>query len=408
MPEFKCVILGGGMVAGYAAKEMAERGLGRGELAIVSSDSAPPYERPPLSKGFLLGNDEEASVYINAPEFYRAHGIDLLLGSMVERIDTGARKVHLTTGATLGYERLLYATGARVRDLKIPGRDLEGVSYLRSLDDSKRIRRAYEDAKQAVVLGSGFIGMEVASVLAQRGVKTTMVFPDERVWQRFFTPEMSAFFEQYYQQRGVAFLRGASAERVEGDGRVSAVVASDRKRLACDVIVAGIGVVPNDELARDAGIRVDNGVVVNEYLETSADGVLAAGDVANYRDVLFDKQRRIEHWDNAVEQGKHAARTLMGERAAFGHVPYFFSDLFDLSYEFWGDTEGADDVVHRGDVTTESFSAWWLRGGTLVAAFVMNRPGAERDAAPKWIEERREVPRELLRDASREIEVKAA
>ena len=401
MDSFKHVIIGGGMVAGYAATEFVERGLGRGELAIISSDDVLPYERPPLSKGLLLGTQDESSVFINDADFYREHGIDVRLGTTVDRIDAGARTVQMRNGGEVRFERAVVATGARVRTLDLPGSDLDGVLYLRSLDDSKRIRRAYEGVTRAIVLGSGFIGMEVASALAQRNVNTTMLFPDDRVWQRFFTPEMSAFFQRYYEERDVTFMPGMKTAGFEGDGRVSAAVTASGARLSCDLVVAGIGVVPNVELAKDAGLRVENGVVANEYLETSALGVYAAGDVASYKDMVSGRQRRVEHWDNAVEQGRHLARVMGGERAPFVHVPYFFSDVFDLSYEFWGDTADADDVVHRGDVTTRSFSAWWTRQGQVCAAFVMNRPGEEREVAPRWIAEHRAVSRDRLQDERR-------
>jgi len=402
MATAKYVILGGGMVAGYAAKEFAERGAAR-DLLIISSDNAPPYERPPLSKGFLAGRDEEASVFINARDWYEAQGIGLRLETVVEHIDPGAKCLRIAGGEDLTFEKLLIATGARVRTLDVPGGGLDGVCYLRSLDDSRRIREAYKSAKRAVVLGSGFIGMEVAATLAQQGIATTMVFPEDRVWRRIFTPEMSASFETYYEANGVTFLRGATVERFEGDGRVRAAITRSGSRLDTDIVVAGVGVVPAIEHLADSGLAIDNGIVVNEFLETSAPDVYAAGDIANYRDVVFDTHRRVEHWDNAVEQGKHAAHVMLGDRTPFAHVPYFFSDIFDLSYELWGDPVIADTAVARGDVTTKSFSTWWLRDGVLVAAFVMNRPDEERDAAPLWIEEHRHVSADRLQDESRPL-----
>jgi NADPH-dependent 2,4-dienoyl-CoA reductase/sulfur reductase-like enzyme len=271
--------------------------------------------------------------------------------------------------------------------------------YLRSLDDSRRLREAYEDAKRAVVIGAGFIGMEVASVLARRGVETTMLFPEDRVWQRLFTPPISAFFERYYQERGVSFARGESIAAIGGAHGVENVVTESDRSLPADLVVAGIGVVPVTDLFSGSGIGYDNGVIVNEFLETNVPDVLAAGDVAQYHDVIFAKHRRVEHWDNAVEQGKHAAKLLLGEREPFVHVPYFFSDVFDLSYEFWGDTTDADDVVYRGDIDSGAFSAWWLRDGVLVAAFLMNRPDEERDIAAAWIADRRRVGSARLHDA---------
>lgn len=398
----RILILGGGMVAGYAAREFAERGAGQSVL-IVSSDSVPPYERPPLSKGFLAGTDDEASVYINDPGWYEQQGVGLRLRTVVERIDTTAKRLRTREGNEIAFEKLLIATGSRPRRLDVPGGDLDGVLYLRSLDDAKQLRAAYRGAKKAVVLGSGFIGMEVASVLAQRGLETTMTYPEERVWERIFTPEMSAFFQRYYETRGVRFRGGELAVRFEGDGRVRAVVAKSGLSLDTDMAVAGIGAVPALEAVRDSGIALDNGVVVDEHLETSVPGIFAAGDVTNYPDAIFGGRRRVEHWDNAVEQAKHVARVMLGQRVPWVHVPYFFSDVFDLSYELWGDPAVADQALVRGDAATSSFSTWWLKDGVLVAAFVMNRPDEERDAAPAWIAEHRRVSADRLRDEARAL-----
>lgn len=400
MADFKYIILGGGMVAGYAAKELVARGLQPGELAIISSDNAPPYERPPLSKDFLNGTTEESGVFINPPSFYDEAGISLTLSTTVERVVPSERKLHAASGDAFGYEKLLVATGSRVRKLNSPGANLPGVMYLRSLDDSRLLRDAYKRAKKAVVIGGGFIGMEVASVLSRNGVATTMLFPEDRVWSRFFTAPMSAFFERYYEERGVTFARKEMVASIGGTARAESVETQSGRSIPTDLVVAGIGVVPVTDLLDSSGIFCDDGVIVNEYLETNVANVWAAGDVANYRDVIFDKQRRVEHWDNAVEQGKHAAGLLLGERAPFEHVPYFFSDVFDLSYEYWGDTADADDVLYRGDVASDSFSAWWVRDGVLVAAFVMNRPDDERDVAPAWITEHRRVTPASLRDAT--------
>jgi len=376
------------MVAGYAAKQLVESGMRPGDLAILSADSSVPYERPPLSKGFLAGRDSEDGIRISPEGFYREHGIELRLGCEIAGVDPGRKRLALAGGGEFGFDQLVIATGARARTLDIPGAGLGGVHYLRSLDNSKAIRAAAAKAKRAVVIGSGFIGMEVAAVLAQQGIETTMVLRDERIWKAFFTPEMSAFFEGYYAARGVEFARRSTVRELRGEGAVSAAVLGDGRAISCDLVVAGIGARPVTELLDGSGLEVADGVIVNEYLEASRPGIFAAGDVANYPDLLFGKRRRVEHWDNAVSQGQHCARALMGERAPFRHVPYFFSDVFDLSYEFWGDPAEAEETVHRGDLSTNSFSVWWLRQGRLVAAFTMNRPDEERENAPKWIESR--------------------
>lgn len=392
MDSAKFVILGGGMVAGYAAQKMAELGLKSGELEILSADSAVPYERPPLSKGYLAGRDTADSVRINQPDFYRNHGIEVRLNTRVQSLDPKRKVLTLAGGSEFGFDHLVIATGANPRTLDVPGAHLGNVYYLRSLEDSSRIRDAAAKAKRAAVVGSGFIGMEVASVLAQKNVETTMVIREDRIWKNFFTPEMSKFFESYYTARGVQFRKNVSISSLRGDGAVNSLALANGEIIACDLVVAGIGVTPVTSFLEDSGLQIDNGIQVNEFLETGRPGIYAAGDVANYPDLLFKKRRRVEHWDNAVSQGQHCARTLMGTREAFRHVPYFFSDVFDLSYEFWGDPAIADQTVTRGDLTTNSFSVWWLQNKKVVAAFVMNRPDEEREQAPKLIENGQELP----------------
>jgi NADPH-dependent 2,4-dienoyl-CoA reductase/sulfur reductase-like enzyme len=386
MKTSKYLILGGGMVAGYAAKQLVESGLKPHELTIVSADSSIPYERPPLSKGFLAGKETEASILINADDFYRAHVIEVRLNCVVSSVDSAGKNVRLQSGEEIGFEKLVVATGAQVRTLDVPGSNLMDVYYLRTLEDSKRIRQKAEGAKRAVVIGGGFIAMEVTSVLAQKGIETTMVLPDDRIWKRFFTAPMSRFFEEYYTARGVRFAKNNKVVKLKGAGTVESAVLQNGEAAACDMVVAGIGVKPVTELLANSGIEVADGVAVNEYLETSRRDIYAAGDVASYYDVLFGKHRRAEHWDNAVSQGQHCARVLAGDRTPFVHVPYFFSDVFDLSYELWGDSSGAEQVIERGDLSSRSFSVWWLRQGKLVAAFTMNRSDEEREAAPRLIQ----------------------
>jgi NADPH-dependent 2,4-dienoyl-CoA reductase/sulfur reductase-like enzyme len=243
------------------------------------------------------------------------------------------------------------------------------------------------------VIGSGFIAMEVSSVLAGRGLSPVMVFPDDRVWKRLFTPGISRFFEHYFMERGVRFEPNETVVGFRGHQHVQHVLLKSGRELPCRAVVAGVGAVPVLDLARDAGLAVGNGVVVNEYLETSVPGVYAAGDIASYPDVIFNRPRRAEHWDNAVEHGKHLAHVLTGDRRPFRHVPYFFSDVFDLSYEYWGDSSGAASAVTIGAKDEASFSTWWLDGeGRVLAAFVLNRPDEEREAAVGLIEGHEALP----------------
>jgi NADPH-dependent 2,4-dienoyl-CoA reductase/sulfur reductase-like enzyme len=300
-------------------------------------------------------------------------------------------------------EYLLFATGARARKLDSPRDDLGSVFYLRSLKDSEAIRSSAASAKQAVVIGGGFIGMEVASVLAQKNIQTTLVIREDRVWSRVFTPVISTFFEQYYTARGVRIVKQARVAAIEGGDRVRAVLLEGGEKLPCDLVVVGVGAVPVTDLLEKTSVAMSDGIVVNEYLETSIPGVYAAGDVANYPDALFRKRRRVEHWDNAVSQGQHWARVVLGERQPFVHVPYFFSDVFDLSYELWGDTAGANKIVVRGDPNSSSFSVWWLTDNRVVASFVMNRPDEERQVAPEWIRLNQRASPERLTDKNSSI-----
>jgi len=396
MSQSRFVILGGGMVAGYAAKQMVDLGLKPGELTIVSADSSVPYERPPLSKGFLAGKDTEDSIRINSKDFYREHGIEVRLGSEVSAVNPKRKQLVLKSGSEIGFDKLIVATGARPRTLSVPGANLRNLHYLRSLEDSMAIRRRAENQKHAIVIGGGFIGMEVAAVLAQKGIEVTMVLSEDRIWKRLFSPEMSGFFQGYYTTRGVRFIKNANVTELRGVGVVNSVVIANGQAIPCEIVIAGIGVLPATEMLANSGIEVGDGVLVNEFLEASQPDVYAAGDVANYQDLFFAKRRRVEHWDNAVSQGQYCARALMGDRSPFKHVPYFFSDVFDLSYEYWGDSSGADQIIHRGDLSSTSFSVWWLRQKQVVAAFTMNRPDEERGTAPKWIEAKQNVVPERL------------
>ena len=391
------------MVAGYAAKELASRGLSSGELMIVSADDALPYERPPLSKGFLSGKENEAGILINGSEWYGKHGIDVKLQTVIQDVDLKNKRLRTSAGEAFDFEYLLIATGARARKLDCPGNDLSNVFYLRSLDDSRNIRASAANSRRAVVIGGGFIGMEVASVLAQEGIETTLIVREDRVWSRVFTPAMSEFFERYYGSRGVELLKRETVARVEGKDQASTVVLSSGRKISCDLVVAGVGATPVTELFARTGLAVDNGIVVSEYLETNLAAVFAAGDVANYFDKVFNKRRRVEHWDNAVSQGQHWATSVRGERRPFVHVPYFFSDIFDLSYELWGDSQGATQSVTRGDASSSSFSVWWLNGDRLVAAFVMNRPNEERELAPEWIKSGQHISAQGLEDQNRPL-----
>ncbi|MCW5799302.1 MAG: Pyridine nucleotide-disulfide oxidoreductase [Nitrospira sp.] len=398
MKAFPMVILGGGVGAGYAAKEFVAQGGGKGQLAIVTAERVPSYERPPLSKEFLAGEKQRGDILISDAQFYQKQGITLFRDFRVQKVDFRRRLLHGPSRHTIGFEKLLIATGSSVRKLTVPGADQPWIFYLRQLQDSQHIHQHIKKGKQAVVIGSGFIGMEVASVLTRQGMATTMVFPGDRVWEHVFTPDVSAFFEKQFSAHGITFMKDQTVvgfAREHGRGQVQ--LASGRQ-ISADFVVAGIGVTPALELFRHSPLEHDaDGIRVNEYLETNVDHVWAAGDIANYPDRIFRRRMRIEHWDNAVEQGRVAMRNMMEKFQPFIHVPYFFSDEFDLSYEYWGDAKGHDQVVTRGDQKKKQLSVWWLKKRTLCAVLLMNRPDEERRYAPRWILRRAQLDAEALR-----------
>jgi len=385
MKSFPIVILGGGVVAGYAAKEFVAQSGKKGDLAIVTAENALPYERPPLSKGFLAGKEKAGDIQISGVAFYREHGITVLRNFPVGKVDFRARRLQGPSGKMIGFDQLLIATGSTVRPLKLPGAGQSGVFYLRQMRDSQAIQAQIKRGKRAVVIGSGFIAMEVASVLASRGVRTSMVFPDERVWKRLFTPPVSAFFEREFAKHAVTFMQNEKVVAFTHKNHECQVVLASGKQVPADFVVAGIGVTPTVELFHRTALDTTDGIKVNKFLETSVPGIWAAGDIASYPDEIFHRRRRVEHWDNAVEQGRVAMRNLMGKLQPFIHVPYFFSDAFDLSYEFWGDATGHDQVVYRGNMNEKQLSVWWLKKEILCAALIMNRPDEERAVAPRWI-----------------------
>ncbi len=401
MKHYPYVILGGGVVAGYAAQAFVANGLPPGALCIVAAEAHLPYDRPPLSKAYLAGNVSVADLLINPPAFYEAHGIAVQLATPVDYVDFTQQRLYCH-GESLVYDKLLIATGAKAQPLTVPGAELAGIHYLRTLDDADQIRLAATNAQRVIVIGGGFIGMEASAILQELGLATTLVFPGPHLNEHIFTTRMAAFFENYYHACGVTLL---AQERVTGfvsdNGHVTHVSLASGQDLPTDLVVVGVGIAPNTELFINTPLQVDDGIVINRFLETSIPNVYAAGDVACYRDLLYNRLRRVDHWDNAVMQGHLAARMMLGQREEYRHVPYLFSRSFDRSYELWGDAEQAERVVYRGDVEGGSFSAWWLSpSGHLVAAFVMDRPEEERRLAKQWIQEGQLLNADCLSDAT--------
>jgi 3-phenylpropionate/trans-cinnamate dioxygenase ferredoxin reductase subunit len=365
------VIVGASLAGAKAAETLREEGFD-GRIVLVGEEPERPYERPPLSKDYLRGEFEGDAPFVHDEGFYAEREIELRSGVQATAIDIGARQVELEGGERIGFERLLLATGATPRRLPVPGAGLEGVHYLRTIGDSDALRARMESAGQAVVVGAGWIGAEVAASMRQKGLEVTMLDVDDVPLRRVLGPELGEIYRDIHADHGVRFLGGTGVERIAGTGSAEAVVTSDGRRLECDLVVVGIGVLPRVELAEAAGIEVDNGVLVSETLETSAPGIFAAGDVANAQHPFLGHRIRVEHWANALSQGPAAARNMMGRGEAHDVIPFFFSDQYDVGMEYAGHAVEWDRVVFRGDPATREFIAFWMKDERVVAGMNVN------------------------------------
>jgi 3-phenylpropionate/trans-cinnamate dioxygenase ferredoxin reductase subunit len=375
--DVEFVIIGGGVAAAKAAEGLRAAG-GDGPAVVLTAEPELPYERPPLSKEFLRGEAGREKTRTHDEAWYRDHDVEVLLATRASTLDPATRTVTTEVGDQLRYGRgLVLATGAQPNRLGLPGEELDGVYYLRTVDDSERLRAAISRAESMVVIGGGFIGAEVAASATQMDTRVTLLERGDTVWTRAVGPEMGRFFEAFLRDRGVHVRTRTGAERIEGGDQVEAVVLPDGSRLHADVVVIGVGVHPDTELATRAGLPVDNGILVDGRLQ-AADGVWAAGDVANAEHPLFGRIR-IEHWAEALNQGLLAGRNLAGAGDRYDRVPYFFSDQFDLSLSYLGHVREWDDLVVRGsqEVGDPRFVAWYLRDGTPRAALIVNDWDAE-------------------------------
>jgi 3-phenylpropionate/trans-cinnamate dioxygenase ferredoxin reductase component len=365
------VIVGAGMAGGKAAETLREEGSD-GRIVLVGAEPHRPYERPPLSKDYLRG--EGGMAWLQEDEgWYAEHDVELRASTAVESLDPGDSAVTLAGGERLGYDRLLFATGAEPRRLPVDGADLDGVHLLRTIEDSDAIRATFDSGGRLVVIGGGWIGCEVAASARQKGMEVTLLEPLELPLLRVLGPELGAFYRDVHADHGVELLFGGGCEAIEGSGRAERVRTSDGRTIDCTAVVVGIGVAPRTQLAEAAGLQVDNGILVDERLQTSAEGVFAAGDVANAMHPVFERRVRVEHWANALEQGPAAARAMLGSDVRYDKVPYFFSDQYDVGMEYAGlHDPGSDELVVRGDMAAREFIAFWLRGERLVAGMNVN------------------------------------
>ena len=365
------VIVGASLAGAKAAETLREEGFD-GRVVLIGDEPERPYERPPLSKDYLRGESERSKVYVHDEGFYATNDIQLRTSCSVEAIDLTSSEVVLAAGERVSYDRLLLSVGAEPRRLSVPGADLPGVLYLRTVQDSDELRGRLEAGGRVVVIGAGWIGAEAAASARQKGLEVTLVEQAGVPLERVLGGEVGAIYRDIHTDHGVRFLGGAGVDGFEGAGRVERVRLADGTAIDCDFVVVGVGVSPRTELAESAGLAVDNGIVVDERLATSAPGIFAAGDVANAHHPFYGTHIRVEHWANALNQGPAAARGMLGKGTPYERLPYFFSDQYDVGMEYSGHATAWDRVIFRGEPATREFIAFWLKDERVVAGMNVN------------------------------------
>ena len=366
------VIVGGGQAGATLAQELRKLGF-EGELTIVGDEPQLPYRRPPLSKTYLAGDASEESLYVIKAPILEKNNITYRGGVSVSQIDRAGKTLTLNNGETLNWDKLALTTGGRARPLPVEGADAENVFELRSVADVDAIRPHCQPGKRAVIIGGGFIGLEVAAVARKLGVEVTVLEGLPRVLARVTAPPVSEFFESVHREAGVNVRTGASVVEIKGNP-VSQVVLDGGETLDADFVIVGIGLIPNTELASLAGLTVDNGIVVDEFARTSDDNIVAAGDCTNLPSGFYNRRLRLESVNNAMEQARTAAATLLGQEKPYDAVPWFWSDQYDLKLQMVGISEGYDDVVMRGEPSSRSFSLFYLKDGVIIAADAISQP----------------------------------
>jgi len=375
----RIVIIGAGQAGAQAIATLRAEGF-EGSLTLIGDEAYPPYQRPPLSKAYLAGDFARERLFLKPDAFYAETACELRLSLAATAVDRPSKTVGLSNGTKLSYDRLLLTTGARVRQLPVPGAALAGVYYLRGIADVDALRQHFQPGTRLAVVGGGYIGLEVAAVAVKHGLKVTVIEAADRVMVRAASPQISAFYEKIHRANGVEFVLGAMAERFEGSERAQGV-STNRGGVEADVILAGIGIVPNCELAEAAGLACDNGISVDEYGVTSDPDIFAAGDCTSHPGFAGGRVR-LESVQNAIDQAKHAALAMVGKPLAYREVPWFWSDQYDLKLQIAGLARPGDRTVLRGNPETRKFSVFHLRDGVVAAVEAVN-------AAPDYIVGRR-------------------
>jgi 3-phenylpropionate/trans-cinnamate dioxygenase ferredoxin reductase subunit len=373
--EVDFLLVGGGMASAHCAAELRRRGA-EGSVLLVGREPEPPYERPPISKEYLRGDAGREDAHVNPPSWYEENGIELLTGRNVLSLDAEARTAKIQGGEEVAFGKALLGTGAMVNILRAEGAENEGIHYLRAFGNSDAIRADAEAAEHVVLIGGSYIGCEVAASLTARGTKCTIIAMEDVALSRTFGEQAGSWFQEQLESHGVTFHGGETLSAFEGDGRVKAVVTESGLAVECDTVVVGAGVRPDAMLAQRAGIEVgDGGIVCDSKLQTSVEGIYAAGDCCSYESVVHGRRIHVEHWDVAMQQGQHAAGNMLGADADYAVVPYFFSDLADwASLEYVGPAAEWDEEVWRGDRASGEFSVWYLQGGRVAGCLSVGRP----------------------------------
>jgi 3-phenylpropionate/trans-cinnamate dioxygenase ferredoxin reductase subunit len=373
VPGTEFLLIGGGMASGHCAAELRRRGA-VGSIMLVGREPEPPYERPPLSKEYVRGESKREDAYVNPPDWYEQNAVELRTGTNVMGVDLDARTAKLQGGEEVEFEKALIATGANVNILRVEGAGQEGIHYLRAFGNSDSIREAAESAERVVLIGGSYIGCEVAASLTATGTDCAIVMMEEVALSRNFGEEVGRWFQELLESKGIEIHGGETLQAFEGDGNVRAVVTESGKVVEGDCVVVGAGVKPDVMLAQRAGLEVDDGIVCDATLQTSVEGIYAAGDVCSYESGVHAKRLRVEHWDVAMQQGQHAAKGLMGEGEPYEVVPYFFSDLADWAgLEYVGPASEWDELVWRGDRDSGEFAVFYLKNGKVAAALTVER-----------------------------------